>query len=170
MTTPASRDIVARVLDLWRSPLPEGADPLVAFQAVYADPLTVNGIATPLETLVERAHMLRGALDDIEGRVTARIDGPSRVAFALQLTGTHVGPLATPTGPVAATGKPVDITVIDIFDIQDGRVAAVWSVIDYLMLLIQTGTLAAEDTSDPDTQHPAAANAGFHAGQSTLAG
>jgi predicted ester cyclase len=153
MTTPASTDIVTRVLDLWRSPLPEGADPLAAFRAVYADPLTVNGIATPLKTLAERAGMLRGALHDIEGRVIARIDGPSRVAFALRLTGTHAGPLVTPAGPVPATGKRIDITIIDIFGMQDGRVAAIWSVTDYLTLLIQTGTLAAEGTSDPG--HPA---------------
>jgi hypothetical protein len=38
---------------LSRNPLPEGVDALDAFAAVYADALAVNGVATPLEVLVE---------------------------------------------------------------------------------------------------------------------
>jgi predicted ester cyclase len=47
---------VDRLLRLWTEPVAETADAIAAFGAVYADPVSVNGVDVPLVGLVERAR------------------------------------------------------------------------------------------------------------------
>ncbi|WP_341485878.1 hypothetical protein [Thioclava sp. GXIMD4215] len=42
----------------------------------------------------------------------------------LAIRGTHRGALMTPTGPLAATGKVIDVPCCDVFRMKDGKVAA----------------------------------------------
>jgi predicted ester cyclase len=54
----------------------------------------------------------------------------------VHVTGTHTGPLFGPP-----TGRPVDITVIDVIRVVDGQIAEHWGVPDRFALLAQTGVL-----------------------------
>jgi predicted ester cyclase len=130
-------EILARALDLWARPLPEGCDPLAAFNTVYTDPLVVNGLKTPLAVLVERARLLQTALANLQHEIMAQVNAPAGIAFALRLVGDHIGPLATPRGLLAATGNQLELTIIDIFQIENDRVTAVWSLADYPALFPQ---------------------------------
>jgi hypothetical protein len=129
-------DPVDRALALWTGPLAEGVDALAAFRTVYADPLDVNGVSTPLQELVDRALMLQQAFEGLHAETLERFDTPQRSAFAFRLSGRHVGRLTTPLGDVAATGQQLDVLGMDIFTIRDDRVIAVWAVADYLGLLM----------------------------------
>jgi hypothetical protein len=137
-------EIVERALRLWGGPLPEGDAALAAFRTVYTDPVEVNGATTALQTLVDRARMLQRALHGTSHRIEERVDAPGRQAFAFQITGRHVGPLTTPLGEIAATGRQLTLEGMDIFvvDEQADRVTGVWAVADYLGLLVQAGVLA----------------------------
>jgi hypothetical protein len=46
------------------------------------------------------------------------------------LYGRHVGPLVTPLGDVAATGRVVEMRGMDMFELDDGRIAGVWAIAD----------------------------------------
>lgn len=46
------------------------------------------------------------------------------VLVELAIHGTHRGTLMTPTGPLAATGKVIDVPCCDVFRMKDGKVAA----------------------------------------------
>jgi predicted ester cyclase len=109
---------------------------------VYTDPVRVNGVPTALVELVERARMLQRALIPLSHEVFEQFDAPGRCAFVFRLSGCHVGPLVTPLGDVAATGQVVEMRGMDIFEIDDGRVAGVWAIADWLALLSQAGTIA----------------------------
>ena len=132
-----------RALGLWARPVPEDDTvALAAFREVYADPLTVNGASTPLQVLVDRARMLQVAFADLGHDVQDHFGTDDRNAFAFRLSGRHVGPLTTPLGTVAATGRDLSVMAMDIFEIADDRVAAVWAVADWLDLLTQVGVVS----------------------------
>ena len=137
--TLAMATIVEHALRLWTQPVPQADDGVAKFRTVYADPLTVNGIDTPLVDLVERARMLQRAINPVHHEVLEEFEAPSRAAFAFRLYGTHVGPLATPLGDLAPTGQILEMRGMDIFEIDKDVVVAVWAVADWLTSLSAVG-------------------------------
>jgi hypothetical protein len=139
----SSVDITSRALGLWGQPVPDGPAALAAFRSLYSDPVTVNGVATDLGVLVERARMLQGALGGLRHEVHDVVVTPGRRAFAFTITGRHTGPLTTPIGEVAASGAEVAVTGLDIFTVDEDadRVTAIWAVADWLALLVQAGAI-----------------------------
>ena len=127
--------IIERALLLWTEPVPSADDGVVAFRTVYADPLVVNGIETPLAELVERARMLQCAIEPLHHEVFEQFDAPGRAAFAFRLYGRHVGPLVTPVGDLAATGQELEMRGMDIFEVDNDLIVAVWAVADWLTSL-----------------------------------
>src|SRR6266540_7548577 len=101
--------LVDRALRLWTEPLPEGEAALAHFRTVYTDPLEVNGESTALQVLVDRARMMQRALDGLRHVINERIEAPRGQAFAFRITGRHVGPLETPLGEIAATGRELQL-------------------------------------------------------------
>jgi hypothetical protein len=142
-------ELVDRALRLWTELVPEGDDALEAFGGVYTDPLDVNGESTPLQVLVDRARMLQRAFDGIQVQIKERVEAPGRRAFAFQITARHVGPLETPLGQIAATGRRLRLDGMDIFVVDDAaeRVTGVFAIADFLDLLLQAGALARATTS-----------------------
>jgi len=142
-------DIIDRALRLWCDPVPFGDEGLTAFRTVYTDPLRVNGVPTALVELVDRARMLQSALDPVNHEVFEQFEAPGRCALAFRLYGRHVGTLVTPLGDVAATGRMVEMRGIDIFELDDGLVAGVWAIADWLALLSHAGTIALAGGNPP---------------------
>ena len=60
-----------------------------------------------------------------------------RVAYELQATGTHDGPLATPQGVVDGTGNRLHVKGIGAFELRSGRIAAQRIYFDRLALVEQ---------------------------------
>ena len=136
-------DLVTRLLDLWSTPLPaDDATALARFAALYTDPVTINGAAMSLADLLARARATQTAYGGIEREVLERVEASGKLVVAFRLTGTHTGPVATPLGVVPATGRPVDLRVIDVLTITDGRISDVVMVADELANLHRLGVLA----------------------------
>jgi len=134
--------IIHRALSLWAEPVPvDDALALDRFASVYADPVTVNGAASPLAELVRRARMVQGAFSALHHELVADVDGGDRCAFAFRLSGRHTGTLETPLGPVTATGRELTVTGMDTFLLRDGLVVEIWALADMLGLLIAAGAL-----------------------------
>jgi hypothetical protein len=140
---PRTSELDTRALRLWGQPLPPGDAALAAFRTVYTDPVDVNGVTTPLQVLVDRARMLQQALDGLRHQVNERFEAPGRIAFAFRMSGRHAGPLETPLGTIAATGREVHIDGMDIFvvDVDADRVTGIFAIADYLGVLIRLGEL-----------------------------
>ncbi len=49
---------------------------------------------------------------------------PGRVVIVFWQRGRHVGPLETPLGEISPTGREVEVRVIDVLSITDGRISA----------------------------------------------
>jgi predicted ester cyclase len=129
--------LVDRLLDLWREPVDQRDDPEAAFRELYSDPVSINGIATPVSSLVERARSLQRSFAGLTTEIVDQVETPDRLVIAFYMRGRHVGPLLTPIGTVAPTGHPVEIRTIDILTIADGVITALWVVSDELGMLTQ---------------------------------
>lgn len=142
MTT-TDDDVVTRLLDLWSEPLPADDEAaLAAFATLYTDPVTINGAAMSLADLLTRARATQTAYGGVGREVLERVEAPGKLVVAFRMTGTHTGPIATPMGTVPATGGPVDLRVIDVLTLTDGRISDVVMVADELTNLHRLGVLA----------------------------
>ena len=61
-----------------------------------------------------------------------------KVLVRLRVQGTHGGDLMG----IPATGRPIDIAVMDLFVIRDGKLVEHWALLDNLSLLRQLGVSA----------------------------
>jgi hypothetical protein len=134
-----------RVLQLWTQPLGDQASAEAAFRAMYADPVTVNGAQLTTADMVARARAVQATYDDILFQVLDQLETPSRVVVAFRMRGRHVGPLATPLGVVAPTGRMVENRIIDVLELTDGLVTGIWVVADELGLLLQLDAVRLAD-------------------------
>jgi len=60
-----------------------------------------------------------------------------KVLVRLKVKGTHTGAF----GDMAATGKRIDIDVLDLFQFKDGVLVEHWALLDNLGMLKQLGAL-----------------------------
>ena len=88
-----------------------------------------------------RARGMRQALEGLEEEVLAVADAGSTVALAFRLTGRQVGQLETPVGRLPPTGRPIDLRVIDVLTLTDGRISSIWMVADWATALTTAGVL-----------------------------
>ncbi|NCW33999.1 MAG: ester cyclase, partial [Betaproteobacteria bacterium] len=62
-----------------------------------------------------------------------------KVLVRLRVLGTHLGPF----GDMAASGRKIDIGVLDLFQIRDGVMIEHWALLDNLGMLKQLGAIPA---------------------------
>ncbi|MGH2674709.1 MAG: ester cyclase [Actinomycetota bacterium] len=79
------------------------------------------------------------AFPDMKKEVTNEIASEDQVVMEFRLRGTHDGLLRTPTGEIPPTGKAVDLRVIEVLGIRDGKVAVLRNYSDSATLLSQLG-------------------------------
>lgn len=123
---------VERLLRLWTD-LPEDDETAAAsFREVYTDPVLINGVPMDAARLMARARALGAAFDQLERELLDVVDDGAKAAVAFRLSGRHVGQLTTAAGPVAATGRRLEIRVIDVLTFTGGRISSIWMVADEL--------------------------------------
>jgi ketosteroid isomerase-like protein len=133
---------VEGLLRLWTSPLPEAREAEAAFRAYYTDPVRVNGAQLTVADLVGRAAAVQAVFAELEREVLDLVEAEGKVAVAFRLRGRQIGPMATPLGDLLPTGRIIDLRVIDILTIADGRISDVWMAADELGALAAVGAVA----------------------------
>ncbi|GAA1742400.1 hypothetical protein GCM10009681_11460 [Luedemannella helvata] len=126
-----------RLLACWEEPIEGRADPEADFGALYHDPVTVNGVATPVADLVRRARALQKALEGRRTRIVHCVEAGRAIVVGFTLTGRHVGPFPSALGMVPATGVEITVRATDILTMVDGRVKDIWVISDDLAVLTQ---------------------------------
>jgi ketosteroid isomerase-like protein len=130
-----------RLMRLWADPPDGDAAVLAELRALYTDPVQINGTTMTAADLLARIRAMQRAYTGLRHELADRVDAPGRLVIAFRLRGTHSGPLATPFGELAATGRPFEVRVIDILTLTDGRISAVTMVADELGQLAGLGAL-----------------------------
>jgi predicted ester cyclase len=144
---------VERLLRLWTELPADDAAAEAAFRAVYADPVSVNGAPVRPADLVARARAIGAVFDGLRREVLDVVDDGGKVAVAFRLSGRHRGTLATAAGPVPATGRLLDLRVIDVLTLTDGRISSIWMVADELGALVALDAVRLS-AAPPGALHP----------------
>ena len=89
---------------------------------------------------VARLHdVLMPAVPDMKLPLLDFVADGEKVLVRLRVQGTHTGTF----GDMAATGLPIDIGVLDLFQIRDGVLIEHWALLDNLGMLKQLGAVPA---------------------------
>ena len=89
------------------------------------------------EGVLQLGDLLLGAFSEIELDVQDTVAEGDKVLVRLRFRGVHSGPF----GDYAATGKRFDVAVLDLFRMEDGKIAEQWPAIDNVGLQQQIGML-----------------------------
>jgi predicted ester cyclase len=140
-------DFLSRLLALWTHPLPDDEAAAAAFREVYTDPVRINGADLPVTALVSRARAGQRAFADLRIELidqvqVGQLDASGQLTIVFRQRGRPVGPLDSPLGQVAATGRHIEVQIIDLLTFEGGRIREVRMVADQLGLLTQLGAIA----------------------------
>jgi ketosteroid isomerase-like protein len=129
---------VNALLAVWENPLPEDDQEAIGlFAQLYHDPVTINGTSMSLAELLVRARMTNTMLEARETMILDVVEAGDKVAVAFRMRGRQVGPWQTSLGPLEPGGEDLDVRVIDILTMVDGRIASLWMVADELGTLVR---------------------------------
>ena len=94
-------------------------------------PFEVRGV----EGVKQLAEALLPGIPDMELPIEDLVAEDEKVLARLRVQGTHRGELMG----IPATGKRIDIAVLDLFQIRDGRLIEHWALLDNLGMLRKLG-------------------------------
>ncbi len=94
------------------------------------------------EAIKQQATRIRTAIPDLQPTLNDQFAEGDRVVSRWTGAGTHTGPLATPKGPLPASGATISFDEIRIDRFADGRIVESWFIPDRLTLWQQLGLLA----------------------------
>jgi len=103
---------IDRLMRLWDGPIPQDD---LAFGAVYADPVTINGAKVTIAELAAMARELHASLHDQSRTVLEHVTHGEKITVVFTLRGTR-------------DGRPVELLVIDLLTIAHGVITNVWAV------------------------------------------
>jgi len=91
------------------------------------------------EGVLQLHDALMPAFPDMKLDLEDLVAEGEKVLARLVIRATHTGPF----GAMPATGKPIRVAVLDLFQIRDGVLIEHWAQLDNLGMLKQLGALAA---------------------------
>lgn len=123
-----------------------GGDEAVLADTIAADVVDHSrppGIAPGIEGVRQQFDGFRRAFPDFRATVLDMVAEGDRVVTYKAFHGTHEGELMG----IPATGRTVEILVIDIVRLAGGQVVEHWNVVDRLGLMQQLGALPAPEAA-----------------------
>jgi steroid delta-isomerase-like uncharacterized protein len=82
------------------------------------------------------------ALPDSQATIHGAFASGSTVCIEMTWRGTHSGPLEMPTGPIAASNRPIDVRSCQIFEMSGTKARTIRHYFDMATLLQQIGAEA----------------------------
>ncbi len=83
--------------------------------------------------------MMRGAMPDVQWRVEEMICEGDKVMCRFTMSGTQSQPFMG----MSATGKPVSVTAMNIYEFKDGKIVREHGLPDIFSMLMQLGAIPA---------------------------
>jgi steroid delta-isomerase-like uncharacterized protein len=140
VSTEESVAIVKKLYDLWNDRDLDGALELAT------DDVEVRMVALG-QTLTGREGFRRFmerfviASSDMKKDVTNQIASGDQVVSEFTLKGTHDGSLRTQAGEISPTGRSIELQVVEVVSIRDGKVASITNYSDTSTLMRQLDRL-----------------------------
>jgi steroid delta-isomerase-like uncharacterized protein len=106
--------------------------------ADFVDHSAPAGLPCDREGVKMQFSMFFAALPDLHAVIHDQVADEEKVVTRKTLRGTHLGSWMG----IPPTGKVIDIEVIDILRVRDGKITDHWNLVDRLGLMQQMGVLA----------------------------
>jgi predicted ester cyclase len=90
------------------------------------------------------ALALKKAMPDCHMELVRVLEMNDEIYVTGRFKGTHTGDLSTPPGPVAASGKGLDLLFVDYFRVANDKIVECEVVRDRLGMMIQLGAVPAK--------------------------
>lgn len=120
-------DDVQTIKELYAAAEGESLD-VARFVSCFSADAYVRDIPTDMEFRGQDIAMVAGgmaqAFPDIHRELFNIYAMGDVVVAELAIRGTHRGPLTTPAGTVAPTGRTIDVPCCDVFRMRDGKVVS----------------------------------------------
>ena len=116
-----------------------GEDALFSPEVVTVEPAA--GTIRGLDAFKAYAQAFRTAFPDGQHRLTSVVESGSLVAAEGTFTGTQQGPLSGPGGELPPTGRQVEFSFADFFEVEGGRIVRHCLYYDQVTFLTQLGLL-----------------------------
>ena len=132
------QDVVRRFVDEYQT----AADEAAFDELMHPDVLDHSrppGVAPGAAGVRQQFDGFRAAFPDFRATILDQVCDGDKVVTRKVFTGTHHGAFQG----IEATGREVEIGVIDIVRVADGRIVEHWNCVDRLGLLAQLGALPA---------------------------
>ena len=136
------KTVVRRFVDEYQTAADEGAFEELLHPDVL-DHSRPPGIASGAHGVRQQFDAFRAAFPDFRATILDQIAEGDKVVTRKVFTGTHRGSFQG----VEPTGREVQIHVIDIVRVADGRIVEHWNCVDRLGLLAQLGAVPEMSTS-----------------------
>ena len=89
------------------------------------------------------AEGFKRAMPDARLNFKLAVEQGNTVAVEGAFTGTHTGPMLTPTGEIPPTGRSLELPYLDVFTAKDGLLAIHRVYYDQITMLSQLGLIPA---------------------------
>jgi steroid delta-isomerase-like uncharacterized protein len=109
--------------------------------ADFVDHSVPPGLPPNREGVKMQFSMFINALPDLYAIIHDQVADDDKVVTRKTLCGTHSGELMG----IPPTGKTVEIAVIDILRVKDGKITDHWNLVDRLGIIQQLGVIPAGD-------------------------
>jgi predicted ester cyclase len=130
------KETVRRFIDEYQT----GADERALEEFMHPDVVDHSrptGVAPGAEGVRQQFDGLRAAFPDFHATILDQIADGDKVVTRKVFTGTHLGSFQG----IEPTGRQVEINLIDIVRVADGKIVEHWNCVDRLGLLAQLGAL-----------------------------
>jgi predicted ester cyclase len=130
------KDVVSRFVEEYQTAANESAlDELVHPDVI--DHSRPPGVEPGAEGVRQQFDGFRAAFPDFRATILDQVAEGDKVVTRKVFHGTHLGPFQG----IGPTGREVEIHLIDIVRVADGRIVEHWNCVDRLGLLAQLGAL-----------------------------
>jgi len=96
-----------------------------------------------IEAYMAALDAWKRAIPDAHSSIRASFASGDTAVFELIWRGRHSGPLETPSGPIPASGKTVEVAAALATTVEGGKVTSIRHYLDVLRLLQQIGAIPA---------------------------
>ena len=107
--------------------------------AVVYDEVGTHRRITGSNEVIEAWKGWATALPDSKATFDREVSSGNTVTLELTWRGTHTGPLQTPNGEIAPTGRKIEIQAVQVIDVADGKAESIRHYFDMATMLEQLG-------------------------------
>ena len=106
---------------------------------VVYDEVGTHRRITGVNNVIEAWKGWATALPDSKATFEREVFSGNTVTLELTWRGTHTGPLQTPNGEIAPTGRKIELRAVQVVDVADGKAQSIRQYFDMATLFDQLG-------------------------------